>query len=51
MMNRRPDLFRAAVRPLTDGETVTFGTTDPTYRDWLSKRQLPDEVALGARSV
>jgi hypothetical protein len=43
-MNLRPDLFRAAVRRLTDGETVTFGTTDPTYRDWLSKRQLPEEL-------
>ncbi len=44
MIHLRPDLFRDAVRRLTGGEAVTFGTTDPTYRDWLSKRHLPEEL-------
>jgi hypothetical protein len=44
MIHLRPDLFRAAVRRLTGGEAVTFGTTDPTYRDWLSKKRLPEEL-------
>jgi hypothetical protein len=44
MMHLRPDLFRVAVRRLKGGDAVIFGTNDPSYRDWLGKRQLPEEL-------
>jgi hypothetical protein len=43
-MRLRPDLFRPAVRRLTGGKTVTFGSSDPTYGRWLAKRKLPEEL-------
>lgn len=44
MLRLRAELFQAAVRQLSGGEAVTFGTDDPTYIDWLAKRQLPEEL-------
>ncbi len=44
MLRFRADLYRAAVRQLTGGEAMTLGTTDPTYRDWLTSRRLPQEL-------
>jgi hypothetical protein len=41
-MRMRPDLFRPAVRRLTGGKAVTFGSSDPTNRRWLAKRKLPE---------
>jgi hypothetical protein len=44
MIRLRPDLFRLAVRRMTGGRAVVFGSTDPTYRDWLTRRGLPEEL-------
>lgn len=44
MFRLKEDLFRAAVDRLTGGESVTFGTDDPRFHDWLTKRSLPDEL-------
>jgi hypothetical protein len=44
VLRLRPDLFRAAVRRMTGGRAVTFGTSDPAYRDWLIARRLPEEL-------
>ena len=45
MLRLKEDLFRVAVKRLTGGESVTFGSDDPRFRDWLAKRLLPGELA------
>jgi hypothetical protein len=44
MLRFTPDLFQAAVRQLSGGEALTFGTDAPTYIDWLAKTRLPEEL-------
>ena len=35
MLRLREDLFRTAVQRAAGGQALTFGTTDPGFRDWL----------------
>lgn len=45
MLRFRADLFRRAIKRLTGGRSVAFGSADTTFHDWLATTQLPQELA------